>query len=68
MAARSCNMPSIDARSVPCCAGAIAAAVVGFVHMACGARFGGSLIVFYLTGSRVRGCACVVHPHYLVLL
>ena len=41
-------------------AGAVAAAVVGFVHMVCGARFGGSLIVFYLTGSRVR-TAPVLH-------
>ena len=33
--------------------GAIAAAAMGFLHMACGLRFGTSLILFYLTGSKV---------------
>ena len=67
--------PFTDARRYALRSGAIAAALIGFVHMALGTRFGGSLIVFYLTGSRVtarHSCvllvyiinACWASPHF----
>jgi hypothetical protein len=42
-------------------AGAIAAAVVGYVHWNCGTRFGLPLILFYLSSSKVGCGRCTIY-------
>ena len=44
----------VSAEAAQLYAGAIAAALVGYVHWNCGMRFGLPLILFYLSSSKVR--------------